>query len=169
MGTHTSINKMKFLVVCGLMAYCLLSCTAELNQENGIIEAKQTNQAKLFGGYTTRTRLSTLTSTILKSCLSALANAAVCAGKRRKRASVLADMQPLEVKNTELSSSNAIEFDDHPHNIEARSADDSKGKLFIALTSFTTITTTEYSVNAATTVSISYSCIPLGDTTPPLC
>merc|ERR1712121_520177 len=99
MGTHTSINKMKFLVVCGLMAYCLLPCTAELNQEKGIIEPKQTNQAKLFGGYTTRTRLSTLTSTVLKSCLSALGDNAVCKGRRRKRASVasvMADMQPSE-------------------------------------------------------------------------
>jgi len=162
--SDTTLNhKMKFLfVLCGLMGVCLLSCTAQINAGSGLVEIRDGNQAKLFGGYTTRTRLSTLTSTMLYTCASALAQAAVCGGKRKKRAAVMSDLQNAAVEIEELSSSQ--------HNIEERSADeDTKGKLFIALTSFTTLTTTQYLVNSATTVSISYSCLPLGGTIPPLC
>merc|ERR1739838_1021618 len=162
MGDITLNHKMKFLfVLCGLMGVCLLSCTAQINAGSGLAEIRDGNQAKLFGGYTTRTRLSTLTSTMLYTCASTLANAAVCGGKRKKRASVMPDLQISAVEKEELSPS---------HNIEERSADeDTKGKLFIALTSFTTLTTTQFMVNSATTVSISYSCLPLGGTIPPLC
>jgi len=147
---------MKFLVLCGLLAYCLIPCAA---QQLGDIKA----QGKLFGGYTTRTRLSTLTSTVLYTCASQVGQGGVpatCGGKRKKRAIVQVNMDPEEVQTDDLSSS---------HNIEERSAEDPKGKLFIALTTFTTITSTEFSTNQATTVSVSFSCLPLGDTVPPAC
>merc|ERR1711872_1027082 len=156
-------DNMKFLVVCSLVAYCLLlPCAAQNNAaDQGLVEIKQQNQARLFGGYSTRTRLSTLTSTFLYTCASVLQVTAVCQGKRKKRTAVMENLMPPNVENEELSSS---------HNIQERSAEErEKGKLFIALTTFTTLTTTEQFVNSATTVSISYSCLPLGDTIPPLC
>ncbi|CAL4093981.1 unnamed protein product, partial [Meganyctiphanes norvegica] len=118
-------------------------------------------QAKLFGGYTTRTRLSTLTSSTFFTCASVIGASTTCTGRRKRRALSMTNVEPQQnVEIEELSSS---------HNIEERSTNDDKGKLFIGLTTFTTITTTSYAVNTATTVSISYSCLPLGDTVPALC
>ncbi|CAL4066464.1 unnamed protein product [Meganyctiphanes norvegica] len=149
---------MKFLIMCGLVAYCLLPCTALLNENFGLAEQGK-NQAKLFGGYTTRTRLSTTTTTTFFTCALTLGTAAC----RRKKRSIpdLHDDGEIEELNSSL---NMIE-----HNIEKRSADGEKGKLFVALTTFTTITTTLFINNPATTVSISFSCAPSGVAQPAFC
>ncbi|CAL4066463.1 unnamed protein product, partial [Meganyctiphanes norvegica] len=135
---------------------------AQINEDR-VVSARQRQgqEARLFGGYTTRTRLSTLTSSTFITCASALQQPAVCGGRRRRSLVLTNVVDPqMNVEFDELSSS---------YNIGDQSANDGKGKLFIALTTFTTITTTSYAVNTATTVSISYSCLPLGDTIPALC
>jgi len=44
-----------------------------------------------------------------------------------------------------------------------------KEKLFVTLTTFSTMTTTEYYTNTATTVSISYACRPINEALPQGC
>jgi len=48
-------------------------------------------------------------------------------------------------------------------------ADTQKEKLFVTLTTFSTMTTTEYYTNTATTVSISYACRPINEALPQGC
>merc|ERR1711962_983781 len=164
---HTTGNlqqtKMKVLGAVG--ALCIIVCilqptSAELLQEEG---AKQT---RLFGGYSTRTRLSTLTSTMLYSCASSVKKGTTCGGRKKRRATtVVDDNESLEKRSLDSSLDEKKQLDSSA----AESKNDQVGRLFIAMTTFTTITTTSFTYNRSTTVSISYLCLPLGGTIPPVC
>jgi len=54
--------------------------------------------------------------------------------------------------------------------VQAEEGDDAKeAKLFVTLTTFSTMTTTTYYTNTATTVSISYACRPVNEALPQGC
>merc|ERR1711962_528703 len=156
-------TKMKVLGTVG--ALCIIVCilqptSAELLQEEG---AKQT---RLFGGYSTRTRLSTLTSTMLYSCASSVKKGTTCGGRKKRRATtVVDDNESLEKRSLDSSLNEKKQLDSSA----VESKNDQVGRLFIAMTTFTTITTTSFTYNRSTTVSISYLCLPLGGTIPPVC
>merc|ERR1711872_528714 len=157
MGLLTAITlcraKMKVLGAVG--ALCILVCflqPASAEQvQNGAAQV-----GRLFGGYSTRTRLSTLTSTIFYTCASSVKKGTTCTGRKKRR--VMADIESIE----SLSKRPLDASEDDSRQIRSSGAElgeDSKsnvGKLFIALTTFTTITTTAYTPNMSTTVSISY-------------
>jgi len=68
----------------------------------------------------------------------------------------------------DLSSSQADASDVSA--VRADESDDAqKQKLFVTLTTFSTMTTTEYYTNTATTVSISYACRPVNEPLPAGC
>merc|ERR1712179_219776 len=156
--------KMKFLVAIG--ALCFVSCCF-LHQASSQQLSDAKNVGKLFGGYSTRTRLSTLTSTILYSCASTIAQGTTCGGKKRGLRTI-DDIQSLEKRSLDSSYDETGQLESNDA-IETSDAKDEVGKLFIALTTFTTITTTSYTVNMSTTVSLSYVCLPLGGTVPAAC
>jgi len=169
MGTHNRqplAAKMKVLGAVG--ALCIIVCilqptSAELLQEEG---AKQT---RLFGGYSTRTRLSTLTSTMLYSCASSVKKGTTCGGRKKRRATtVVDDNESLEKRSLDSSLDENKQLASSTVD-RAESKNDQVGRLFIAMTTFTTITTTSFTYNRSTTVSISYLCLPLGGTIPPVC
>ncbi|CAL4066785.1 unnamed protein product, partial [Meganyctiphanes norvegica] len=142
-----------------LGALCFLACFLQPASSNQLADGKSVG--RLFGGYSTRTRLSTLTSTLLFTCASVIKTGALCKGKKRsimgkRRIINHDDIGSLEKRSLD-SSQDTLE----PPQLDS-SARDEVGKLFIALTTFTTITTTSFAYNMSTTVSISFSCMPLG-------
>jgi len=150
-------------------AVCFLSCLLHQTSSQELPEAK--NVGKLFGGYSTRTRLSTLTSTILYTCASALGQAATCGGRKKRGLRLIDDIQSVEKRSLDSSRDETTQLENNhaSHVIDTTNAKEDVGKLFIALTTFTTITTTSYTVNMSTTVSVSYLCLPLGGTVPAVC
>merc|ERR1719427_1092971 len=120
-------------------------------------EGKSPGQLRLFGGTSTATRYSTLTSTIFYSCVSALAATGACSGRKRRNVPTMVDLEALNGDAGDLASSQADASDVVAFRVDEDN-DVQKEKLFVTLTTFTTMTTTEYSTNTATTVSISYAC-----------
>merc|ERR1711915_713820 len=146
--TAITLCRAKMKVLGAVGALCILVCflqPASAEQvQNG---AKQVG--RLFGGYSTRTRLSTLTSTIFYTCASSVKKGTTCTGRKKRR--VMADIESIE----SLSKRPLDASEDDSRQIRSSGAvvDDSKsnvGKLFIALTTFTTITTTAYTTNMST-------------------
>merc|ERR1712002_663225 len=169
-NTHTAklLYKMKVLGTIGVV--CFLSCLLHQASSQELPEGK--NVGKLFGGYSTRTRLSTLTSTILYTCASTVAQGTTCSGRKKRAVRTIEDIKSLEGRSLDASSDNSGDLLEGPQQIESSDRDssaDDVGKLFIALTTFTTITTTSFTVNMSTTVSVSYVCLPLGGTVPAAC
>merc|ERR1711962_1581679 len=167
MGISNSHHFAKMKVLGAVGALCILVCflqPASAEQvQNGAAQV-----GWLFGGYSTRTRLSTLSSTIFYTCASSVKKGTTCTGRKKRR--VMADIESIET----LSKRPLDASQDESRQIRSSGAElgDSKsnvGKLFIALTTFTTITTTSYATNMSTTVSISYDCLPLGGTILPSC
>ncbi|XP_042890526.1 uncharacterized protein LOC122265336 [Penaeus japonicus] len=145
---------MKFATVAVILAVGLATATSSLVDES----EPATATVKILGGYATRTRFSTISSTTLKTCITQLGQNAQCQGRRKREAKVMNEnlMAADEMRDVLLESSQdqqqgvAVEV---PENKEA-------GKLFVSMNSFTTLTTTAFFENTATTVSVSFHCIP---------
>jgi len=138
----------------------LPAASAELQEE------KSPGQLRLFGSTATATRYSTLTSTIFYSCVSSLKVTSACTGRKKRNVARMVDLEALDAGvEGELSSSQV-----EPSEIAVRAEDEAKeAKLFVTLTTFSTMTTTEYYTNTATTVSISYACRPVNEALPAGC
>merc|ERR1711962_912308 len=141
MGISNSHHFAKMKVLGAVGALCILVCflqPASAEQvQNGAAQV-----GWLFGGYSTRTRLSTLSSTIFYTCASSVKKGTTCTGRKKRR--VMADIESIE----SLSKRPLDASEDDSRQIRSSGAElgDSKsnvGKLFIALTTFTTITTTD--------------------------
>merc|ERR1712002_501697 len=104
------------------------------------------------------TRFTTLASTTFSSCLTVLGAKTECQGRKRrdllkKLRSVGQTLEGLE--DTQDDDSVVLGALDSSKNF-----DDPEGKLFLSLTTFTTLTTTAFMENTATVVSISFACVP---------
>merc|ERR1740137_247111 len=152
---------MKVLVALG--ALCIISCLLRPASSQQLPDGK--NVGKLFGGYATRTRLSTLTSTVLYTCALTVENGVVCTGRKKRGVRVLETID--DIQSLEKRSLDSTLLDDPAQVVVSDPKE--VGKLFIALTTFTTITTTSFSVNKSTTVSLSFNCLPLGGTVADVC
>ncbi|XP_042873048.1 uncharacterized protein LOC122253803 [Penaeus japonicus] len=147
------MSKMKFLVIATALVVGLATASATLRDES----EPATAAVKIIGGYTTKTRFSTLWSTTLKTCITQLGQNAQCQGRRKREAKVMNEnlMAADTVREVLLDSSHIDAPADIPEKVEAAAS-----KLFIPLNSFTTLTTTAFTENTATTVSVSFHCIP---------
>jgi len=166
MGDH-SVNhnsvKMHFVyfISFSIVLVNLPATFAELQEEKS-----EPGQLRLFGGTTTATRYSTLTSTIFYSCVSSLKVTSACTGRKRRNVARMVDLEALDAGVEGDLSSSQVE----PSEIAVRAEDEAKeAKLFVTLTTFSTMTTTEYYTNTATTVSISYACRPVNEALPAGC
>merc|ERR1712142_1187161 len=110
MGQHITgiiqlLDKMKVLLAL-LGVLCFLSCILPQASSQEISDKK--NVGKLFGGYSTRTRLSTLTSTVLYTCALTVAGGVACSGRKKRNIRVLEtldDVQSLEKRSLDVESS----------------------------------------------------------------
>merc|ERR1740137_280988 len=155
---------MKVLVALG--ALCIISCLLRPASSQQLPDGK--NVGKLFGGYATRTRLSTLTSTVLYTCALTVAKGVVCTGRKKRGVRVLETIDDIQSRE-ERSLDSTLLDDPVQVSVSDPKGKDEVGKLFIALTTFTTITTTSLSINKSTTVSLSFNCLPLGGTVADVC
>ncbi|XP_063595795.1 uncharacterized protein LOC134772687 [Penaeus indicus] len=147
------IRQMKFLIAATLLVLGLVTVSSALVDESD----SGTAAVKILGGYATRTRFSVLSSTTFKTCITQLGQNAQCQGRRKREAKVLNEnlMAADNVREVLLDSS-------HDEQVVAVDVPEKKevGKLFVSLTTFTTLTTTTFFENTATTVSVSFHCIP---------
>ncbi|KAK7067845.1 hypothetical protein SK128_012476 [Halocaridina rubra] len=146
-----------------VVAAALLGVATAINVQNE--ESKP--EVKIFAGYITRTRFSVITSTSLASCLSALGSTGQCGG-RKKRSPIL-NIDDVDVE----PSANDLEGSVDEHSLVKREAalpeNKDVGKLFVSLTTFTTHTTTSFTENTSTTVSMSFQCTPPDGNKMPFC
>merc|ERR1719436_1829202 len=84
-----------------LLVNFLPAAFAELQEEE-----KSPGQLRLFGGTSTATRYSTLTSTIFYSCVSSLKVTSACTGRKRRNIATMIDLEALDGAD-DLSSSQA--------------------------------------------------------------
>ncbi|XP_069994131.1 uncharacterized protein [Penaeus vannamei] len=149
----TFLCQMKFLIVATLLALGVATASSALVDES----EPATAAVKILGGYVTKTRFTTLFSTTLKTCITQVGQNAQCQGRKKREAKALNEnlMAADNVREVLLDSSQGekVEAVEVPEQEEA-------GKLFVSLNSFTTLTTTDTVENTATTVSISFHCIP---------
>ncbi|XP_047499952.1 uncharacterized protein LOC125046235 [Penaeus chinensis] len=144
---------MKFLIAATLLVLGLGRASSALVDES----ESATAAVKILGGYATRTRFSVLSSTTFKTCITQVGQNAQCQGRRKREAKAVNEnlMAAENVREVLLDSS-------HDDQAVSVSAPEQKevGKLFVSLTTFTTLTTTTFFENTATTVSVSFHCIP---------
>ncbi|CAL4183437.1 unnamed protein product, partial [Meganyctiphanes norvegica] len=130
----------------------------------------------IFGGYSTRTRFTTLTSTILYTCVTQLGGTGSCGGRRKRSDTInrLNEDPTWEneqdmVSGRELESSVGLDGNKLSRNEFGYGPGLSPAKFFLAITSFTTMTLTSFSTNKSTTVSVSFLCRPNFDGVPDNC
>ncbi|XP_037794988.1 uncharacterized protein LOC119590391 [Penaeus monodon] len=143
---------MKFLVIATVLVVGLATSSANLQDEID----PATADVKFIGSYLTRTRFSTLWSTTLKTCITQLGQNAKCQGRRKREAKVMNEnlLAADTMREILLDSSH----DEKVVKVELPEKTDA-AKLFKVAASFTTLTTTAYTENTATTVSVSFHCI----------
>ncbi|XP_069994132.1 uncharacterized protein [Penaeus vannamei] len=150
-SVKTFVSKMKFCIIATLLAVGLAASSADLQDESG------TADGKFIAGYVTRTRFSTLWSTTLKTCYTQLGQNALCQGRRKREAKVLNEnlMAADTMRDVLLDSSQ----DEKAPEVKLRDETEA-AKLFNYKQSFTTMTYTSTTENTATTVSVSFHCVP---------
>ncbi|XP_064110633.1 uncharacterized protein LOC135218333 [Macrobrachium nipponense] len=126
------------------------------------VEEEDNPEVKIFAGYVTRTRFKVLTSSTLLSCISSLNQNAKCGGRRRRSrpSNMEGELSIMEPSIALDGSEGDVSVAKRDVSKQEAKADEDKGKLFVSLTTFTTMTTTSYTANTSTTVSVSFHCIP---------
>merc|ERR1712002_79182 len=161
MGIHAQ-DKMRFEIGVVVALVVGLVCGS-----SAVEDEDATVAAKLIGGYATRTRFSTITSSTFLTCVTTMGQGAACSTGRKKRdAKRLSDVMLTadSVDEVLLDSSR-----DERSVADVANEEEGKGKLFVALATFTTMTSTAFFDNTATTVSVSIHCIPPDGVNFPVC
>jgi len=148
-----------FFFIVFLSIACYLAPRSDAALKNDDVSPQ--GQLRLYGAASTQIRLSTMTTTVLYSCVLELSTVATCKESKRRRRRRSQAMKHLDEKAINDMDSEELGSSQNPE--VAVGNGEKEGRIFIALTTFTTLTSTATATNTATTVSVSYLCAPPGE------